>query len=125
MYAAQMINECGLNEWTTNSIIIHAKSKHVEGPYVYVEDILGVWGHNPQPHRAPDGTYILYHIGWSSFFFLCSLSVGLFFSFRSCFLLLVLCCLNQPLHFSSILALFLTLHLFICFLFSLLSPFSY
>jgi len=63
MYVSQMLYMCGLNEWATNSIIVHTKSKLVEGPYYYVEDILGAWSHNPQPHKSPDGTQVIYHIG--------------------------------------------------------------
>jgi len=63
LYVSQMTNMCGLNEWTTNSEIIRATSRHIEGPYVFQEEILTPWAHNSQPHKAPDGTYLIYHIG--------------------------------------------------------------
>lgn len=34
MFAAEMSNGCGLNTWTTNSIIVSATSDMPEGPYV-------------------------------------------------------------------------------------------
>jgi len=63
LYAAQMLNSCPLSTWVTNSVIIRADSDNIMGPYTYKEQVLQAWGHNPMPARAPDGTYLIYHIG--------------------------------------------------------------
>jgi len=63
MYAAEMANHCGLNTWGSNSIIVHATSNTPEGPYTKVGEVMTYFSHNPTVVTAPDGTYLIYHIG--------------------------------------------------------------
>jgi len=65
MYAAFMENHCGLNTWTQNSVIAHAIGKSYMGPFVFQSTITAPFAHNPQPSIAPDGTYLIFHIGCS------------------------------------------------------------
>ena len=66
---AQMANGCGLNSWTSNSIVALSKSTsgRVEGPYTFEREILPPFAHNPTIRRAADGTYVVYFIGgWAT-----------------------------------------------------------
>jgi hypothetical protein len=54
---------CGLTTWALNSQITHVSSDAVGGPYAREEVAVNVWAHNPIVRQAPDGTYVLYHIG--------------------------------------------------------------
>ena len=64
LYAADMTRKCGLHAWTENSAISHASADAAAGPYALVEaQVQGVFSHNPTAHRAPDGTFLIYHIG--------------------------------------------------------------
>ncbi len=60
---AEMENDCSLATWKTNSRIIRATSQTPDGPYAYAQTIRAPFAHNPTIRRAPDGTYLLYHIG--------------------------------------------------------------
>ena len=63
MFVAEMVNGCGMQTWATNSIIRHAVAAHPEGPYTAAEVVMPPFAHNPTAIRAPDGTYLIYHIG--------------------------------------------------------------
>lgn len=64
LYVAVMSLNCGLNSWQRNSVIVHAASTGgVLGPYVDDTVIMPAFAHNPKPIRAPDGTYLIFHIG--------------------------------------------------------------
>lgn len=63
MFLAEMSNSCGMTTWTTNSLIRHAVSDHPQGPYEKKEIVMPPFAHNPTAIRAPDGTYLIYHIG--------------------------------------------------------------
>lgn len=65
LYAADMTRKCGLHAWTENSAISHTSADSAAGPYMLVEEqpIFPVFSHNPTAHRAPDGTFLIYHIG--------------------------------------------------------------
>ena len=63
MYTAAMSNECGMSTWTTNSLIQHAIADKPEGPYSRADVLMRPFAHNPAAVRAPDGTYLIYHIG--------------------------------------------------------------
>lgn len=64
-YSAMMDLHCGLNSWQHNSVITHATSVNAAatGPYANESIIFGYFSHNPKPIRAPDGTYLVFHIG--------------------------------------------------------------
>eukprot|EP00051_Salpingoeca_urceolata_P007620 m.99073 g.99073 ORF g.99073 m.99073 type:complete len:507 (+) comp15314_c0_seq1:60-1580(+) len=63
MFLAEMTHSCGMSAWSTNSIIRHAVSSSPEGPFVRKEVVRPEFAHNPTAVRAPDGTYLIYHIG--------------------------------------------------------------
>lgn len=66
MYVAEMVNNCSLNAWGSNSRCSHAVSSSIEGPYVYVAPAVDVWCHNPQviaTQNASGPLYVLFHIG--------------------------------------------------------------
>ena len=61
---AQMADNCGLNSWETNSQLVHVTSAAgPEGPYMNETLIREPFSHNPKLARAPDGTYLIFHIG--------------------------------------------------------------
>ena len=61
---AQMAGECGLNSWEQNSQLVHVTSAAgPEGPYSNETLIRLPFSHNPKLSRAPDGTYLIWHIG--------------------------------------------------------------
>lgn len=62
---AQMADSCGLNSWQQNSQLIHVTSSAgPEGPYSGDETLIRLpFSHNPKLSRAPDGTYLIWHIG--------------------------------------------------------------
>jgi len=63
MFAAEMANGCGLNSWGTNSIVVRSISDTPTGPFQRQEVVVDAFAHNPTVSRAPDGTWVLYHIG--------------------------------------------------------------
>lgn len=63
MYAAVMANGCGMTTWATNSLIQHAVADAPDGPFAPREVLMPPFAHNPTAVRAPDGTYLIYHIG--------------------------------------------------------------
>lgn len=63
LYSALMDLNCGLNSWQRNSAISHATSKSPTGPFGNETIIHPYFSHNPKPIRAPDGTYLIFHIG--------------------------------------------------------------
>lgn len=63
LYSALMARHCGLSTWQSNSVITHATAAAPEGPYFAEEGVLGWFAHNPKPARAPDGSWLVFHIG--------------------------------------------------------------
>jgi hypothetical protein len=63
LYAASFgTGDCGLGEWLTNSDVIYATSKSLEGPFKYRDTAVPLWAHNPQAIRAPDGNWLLFQM---------------------------------------------------------------
>ena len=63
-YFAEMTEHCTLSAWTTNSIIVHATSKSVEGPYEFKDIVQPAWSHNPLvTHDLATGEILIAHIG--------------------------------------------------------------
>ena len=61
---AQMADNCGLNSWESNSQLVHVVSENgPAGPYVNETLIRLPFSHNPKLIKAPDGTYLIFHIG--------------------------------------------------------------
>ena len=63
LYAAYMEKGCGLTGWVHDSKIVHAVSDTKTGQYQLADTAIPAWSHNPAPIMAPDGTFVLYHIG--------------------------------------------------------------
>lgn len=63
LFVAQMVNNCSLRYWGTNSEIIRAESEFPGGPYSYAQSVVPVFAHNPTIRRTRDGTFLLYMIG--------------------------------------------------------------
>merc|ERR1712224_650893 len=63
MFVSEFANNCGLKSWATNSMVVHAVSNAPEGPFERREIVVGAFAHNPVVARAPDGTWVMWHIG--------------------------------------------------------------
>ena len=63
---SQFAGACGLNSWVANSQLLHATSASAAGPFLPSSSspLLRLpFAHNPKLARAPDGTYLVFHIG--------------------------------------------------------------
>lgn len=66
MWAAEMVNNTGIQVWMSNSRIRHAVSRTGPyGPYEPQDIAFGLWGHEPTVARAPTGEYVLF---WTAHF---------------------------------------------------------
>jgi hypothetical protein len=64
MFVSAFAKACGVPQWTTNSYVAHAVSNHPQGPFKPdPKPVLPIFHHNPEIHRHPDGTYLLFSIG--------------------------------------------------------------
>lgn len=54
---------CGLQSWMPNSAVWHASSDSPIGPFINETRVLPHFAHNPVVTRAPDGTWLIWHIG--------------------------------------------------------------
>jgi hypothetical protein len=63
LFVAVMEKHCGLDTWGANSAIYHAVSPTAAGPYVNETVVVPHWAHSPRITQAPDGTYLLWHVG--------------------------------------------------------------
>jgi hypothetical protein len=63
LFASGMTNGCGLHAWSSNTLVLHATSPTVEGPYVFADVALPVLATSPGPAHAPDGTFLLFSMG--------------------------------------------------------------
>lgn len=72
LFVAEMVLDCPLSDWTTNSQCIHATSSSPVGPFVKQDVSIGVWCHNPQVvmfnESGGAASFALFHIGDSSAF---------------------------------------------------------
>ena len=60
MFASEIVNQCGLEYWTTNSQVIRAVSNHFLGPYEREEIIVPVFAHDANIIEAPTGELVLF-----------------------------------------------------------------
>jgi len=60
MFASEIINNCGLYSWTTNSQVIRAISSSPLGPYKKVQVIVPIFAHDANVIEAPTGELVLY-----------------------------------------------------------------
>ncbi len=63
LFVAEMVEDCPLQNWQSNSQCTHATSPTIEGPYTFQDAAVPVWCHNPQAVVLHDGSYALFHIG--------------------------------------------------------------
>uniref|UniRef100_A0A0G4F1S7 EGF-like domain-containing protein n=1 Tax=Chromera velia CCMP2878 TaxID=1169474 RepID=A0A0G4F1S7_9ALVE len=70
LYVAEMVGQCGLQTWTTNSQIVHATSDTIDGPFEKEDVAVAPWAHNPQIVHVPShlragggDLFVLFHIG--------------------------------------------------------------
>lgn len=64
-FYSRFVGGCGLTCWVNASECVRAVGPSPAGPFVDADIVLGVFCHNPTVRRAPDGTYVLWHIGQS------------------------------------------------------------
>ena len=65
MYASHMVGGCGLNDWTTNSEVLHAVSDTPGGPYRARDVVLPTWAHDTNAMVAPTGEIVIFVTGKS------------------------------------------------------------
>jgi hypothetical protein len=63
MFAAEMTLGCGIGAWEANSRIVRASSDCADGMYRFEEEVKGAFSHEPTVVQAPNGTWLLFHIG--------------------------------------------------------------
>ena len=63
MWAAEMLQHCGIDAWTSNSHVIHATSTDPNGRYVRQSEVVPVFSHEPNVVRAPNGEFVMYYTG--------------------------------------------------------------
>ena len=66
MYAAEMVNHCGIGAWESNSRIVRATSDTAGGMYTVEEVIKPTFAHEPVLQHLADGRWALYSIGNAS-----------------------------------------------------------
>ena len=64
MFLAEMVNHCGLNDWTSASRCTHATSASPLGPFTFTDVAVEVWCHNPHVVEDPaTGELFMFHLG--------------------------------------------------------------
>ena len=64
LFVAQMVGNCGLGQWGTNSKIVRAESSSPLGPFAYKQTIIEPFAHNPTVRKLPNNSgFVLYMIG--------------------------------------------------------------
>lgn len=71
MFAMHLVRHCGIQCYQTNGEVLHATAARPEGPFevegVAIAPRPGQWDADtlsePAVYRAPDGTYLLFHMG--------------------------------------------------------------
>ena len=63
LFYSRFLGGCGLQCWVNASTCVRAEGPSPTGPFTTAEVVLGLFCHNPTLRRAPDGTYVLFHIG--------------------------------------------------------------
>jgi hypothetical protein len=73
LFVAEIVNDCPLSDWSTNSQCVHATAATATGPFIRQDVSIGVWCHNPQVVMFPSSaagpgntSFALFHIGDSS-----------------------------------------------------------
>jgi hypothetical protein len=67
LYMSEMIGNCGLVSWQTNSRIVHVTSEHLTGPYSKSGTVMNPFAHNANPivlsQQPHQGHYAVFHVG--------------------------------------------------------------
>ena len=61
MFAAMMLNQCGINAWLQNSVVLHAVSATATGSYSPRQIVAPVFSHEPIAAIAPTGETVLFY----------------------------------------------------------------
>ena len=61
MFAAAMLEGCGIDAWGTNSEIVRAVADTPLGPYRLAETVVPRFAHEPNVVRAPDGSVVMFY----------------------------------------------------------------
>ena len=59
MWTSEIINNCGLNAWQSNSRIVHTVSDEPTGEFTFVDEVVPVFAHNPTVVRGEKGEYVM------------------------------------------------------------------
>jgi len=62
MWATQLTQHCGIEQWVTNSHTVHATAETPDGVYTVKEVVVPVWSHGAKVTRAPTGEYVMLYI---------------------------------------------------------------
>jgi hypothetical protein len=62
-FYSRFLGGCGLLCWVNASECVRATGASAAGPFADAAVVSGVFCHNPTIRRAPDGTFVLFHIG--------------------------------------------------------------
>jgi hypothetical protein len=60
MFAAEMLGNCGIGAWRTNSRVVLARAQSAVGPYTFVREIFPAFAHEPTVGRGPHGEYVVW-----------------------------------------------------------------
>lgn len=65
LFLAEFTDDCGLDYWSPYSRVIRAESTNgPAGPYVFAQEVVGAFAHNPTVVYSPaDKKYLMYYIG--------------------------------------------------------------
>ena len=66
MFAAVMLEGCGLTTWRTNSFTARAVADAPDGAYAYADAPIGPWSHNPTAAVAADGALLVLAAGYGA-----------------------------------------------------------
>eukprot|EP00036_Acanthoecidae_sp_10tr_P012986 CAMPEP_0206288316 /NCGR_PEP_ID=MMETSP0106_2-20121207/1553_1 /ASSEMBLY_ACC=CAM_ASM_000206 /TAXON_ID=81532 /ORGANISM="Acanthoeca-like sp., Strain 10tr" /LENGTH=351 /DNA_ID=CAMNT_0053718865 /DNA_START=128 /DNA_END=1180 /DNA_ORIENTATION=- len=65
MWAARMVDFCGIGQWEQNSQIVHATASHVLGPYTERDTVAPVFAHEPCVTKDPlTGTLLMVSVNY-------------------------------------------------------------
>lgn len=62
-YSVMAGANCTLSTWESHSTCVHGTAASPLGPFADADVVMSAFCHNTLPARAPDGTYLIYHIG--------------------------------------------------------------
>lgn len=60
MYAAEMVGNCGITTWLSNSQVVHFVADSPQGPWTRQETVLPVWAHCPSAALTPNNTVVMW-----------------------------------------------------------------